>query len=280
VIATNVGTTTIGSGVTILGGGTVGNNNGSQLIDLQGTIRALDAARTTTVYNLTNNGLLESLNGSTLTLTGTNLTNNSTLTVNGSTLNLSATNWSTAGPTIGISNSSTVNLGGNFTTAIYELLNPVSSTINLTGNLDNTGDILTFTPTTGDLYFKAGEIIGGDIRTAGGSLLFDGNGTLDGVTLDTNFTVDNGRTLTIQNGLTLGGSVVPTPTLTMGSTGNTTSLSFSGAGQTLGGTGTIDMSTSPNNNNRVIATQPSDCHERGDHDDRFGGHHSGRWHGG
>ena len=79
------------------------------------------------------------------------------------------------------------------------------------------------------------QIEGGNV--AGGTFSATGAGTLDGVTLASNMTLESGATVTVQNGLTLDDS-----TINLSSTGLVTSLRFqgsSGATSTFGGTGDV-----------------------------------------
>ena len=99
----------------------------------------------------------------------------------------------------------------------------------IAGTLTNSGMITVDSSST---LNTDGTISGGTITTqAGASIL---NGTLDGVTIDGDFTVDGNNIVTITNGLTLNGSA------TLGGGGDYGYLYFNGS-QTLGGTGTVAL---------------------------------------
>src|SRR5206468_1430419 len=102
-------------------------------------------------------------NGS-LTLDGTNWVNKGAISVNGGTLTLQGTNWANQG-TIGLTDG-TLNLGGSTTTAnlgLSGLTRSGASTVNLTGQLDNTSATLAISAATGDLRLRGGIITGGAI---------------------------------------------------------------------------------------------------------------------
>jgi hypothetical protein len=97
--------------------------------------------------------------------------------VNGGTLTLGGANWDNNG-TITLS-SGTLNLGGSFTTANIGSLTRTGGSIQITGNLNNTGDTLALTGATGSYILgttltapvTTGTITGGSITSSGGSTL-------------------------------------------------------------------------------------------------------------
>ncbi len=139
----------------------------------------------------------------------------------------------------------TIDLGGDFHLTDLGNYTRTGGTVNLSGTLENTGLTLALNNTTGSWNLAGGEIIGGTVSTSGtaaltlhgspGATFLYPDGTLDGVILQTNLTVEQGATLDIVAGLTLDA------TLTVQGAGNnaySTDLDFLGT-QTLGGTGQI-----------------------------------------
>ena len=259
-------TLTIGANITIEGsqnGQVLGYYSPDKLIN-QGTILSETAARTITVNatsGVTNQGTIQAISGGSLTIA--NMVNAASVSISGGgTLSLevmyantgvvSAVNstltlnysWNNATGTITASNS-TVNLGGNFTTAGLGTFNRTGGTVNLSGTLTNTGTTLNLDATTGSLNLSGGTISGGTI-TANTAQLTVSSGTLNGVTLGTNVAVGNGVSLSVTNGLTLNNANV-----TLESTNSNTSVNFQGT-QTLAGTGQIVFGGS-SSANRVYA---------------------------
>jgi len=153
------------------------------------------------VSNVVNNGLLQAIQGSTLTINSANLVNTSTgiLSANGSTMNLNGT-WMNSG-VISATNGGVVNLGGSFATAdIGTLQVDSTSTVSIAGTLTNTGSTLA-TASTGTLSLNGGTIIGGTVDETSGSALC-GKGTLDGVYVKGGNLNATGQIL-IRNGLTM-----------------------------------------------------------------------------
>ena len=124
-------------------------------------------------------------------------------------------NWTNAG-TINAGDSSTVNLGGTFTTDdIGVISRSASSTVSITGTLENAGKTLTLNAGTGSLQMCGGIIRGGTIATADSAQLrvtHDSyglaGGTLDGIVLQGELTVvpkspSASIALNVLNGLTL-----------------------------------------------------------------------------
>ena len=118
------------------------------------------------------------VNGGTASLAATNWSNSGTISVTGGTVTLGG-NWSNSG-TIDL-NGGTLNLGGSTTTAGLGLAGLTRSgvtTVNLTGQLDNTSTTLALTAATGDFRLYGGAISGGSITAAGGArLLVGANGS-------------------------------------------------------------------------------------------------------
>ena len=215
-------TLTIGSGVLVHSGATGQGGN----------VRAFTA--------IANAGTISSDGGKLITISSTGpLTNTGTLsaTGTGSVLTIAPTTWSSSGSLVA-SATGTLNLGGTFTTLSLAGLNGSGGTVNINGTLDNSGQIFTLTPTTGNVQLgSGGRILNGTVASAGAQLVVPTgvNGTLDGVTLNTDLSISNSSTLTVNNGLTLANG----HKVTIASTGNNTFLSFTGLSQTLGGTGEV-----------------------------------------
>ena len=221
-----------GSSATI--GGALGG--GGPFINL-GTVAAdVSGGMITVTEQFANQGTISAANGGTLILqnsTGnlgqvTTLARSSTLTVSGmytinvpiglsdnSTLNLNG-NWSSTS-TISI-NTATLNLGGTFTTGGLGNISrpfasaPAAGTINLIGVLDNTSSTLAFNLASGSWNMAGGTIKNGTITESGGfGLVFTTNSDnlLDGVTflgtLDLSQT--SGAFIAVQHGLTLNGTI-------------------------------------------------------------------------
>ena len=113
---------------------------------------------------------------------------------------------------ITVAANSTLDLGGRFVAADLGSLNRnASSTINLCGFLNNSSTTLALTNVTGSWNLAGGEIFQGTVTTSGTAVLSsNGNGTLDGITLNGTLNTNGGggsNALTIQNGLTLNGTI-------------------------------------------------------------------------
>jgi hypothetical protein len=180
----------VAPGITIHGAnGSVGGNQGTSHMTLDGTVSA-DAAGILYVGSYaswTNTGTLKAVSSGTMTLAGP---------------------WSNTG-TLMLDATGTVNLGGTFDTTGIGTVSRTGGTVNLTGQLANTGLTLTLDAAKGTWRFLGGKITGGTVAQSGGSeLLFTSSGgDLDGVTLA------NGADLTassaytyVDNGLTLHGT--------------------------------------------------------------------------
>jgi hypothetical protein len=79
------------------------------------------------------------------------------------------------------------------------------------------------------------------VATSGGATfqVTSSDGTLDGVTLNTDITLQQGAVVTVLNGLTLNGTATLTRTTNNPSTSNYTGINFLNGSQTLGGTGEV-----------------------------------------
>lgn len=217
------GTLTIGSGITVHGGGNISGDCANPLVN-QGTISADLSNQTLTVSCFANQSRLSALNGGTLYLAG---------------------NWSNSGV---ISNdASFLNLGGNFTTAGLGTLKNIGGTNFLNGTLVNTNTTFTLTATTGSLLLNGGTIQGGTVAASGGAqLLILGNGgysgTLNGVTLNANLTVPDYAYLYVVNNLT------NNAVITVASDGSYSQIYFLGT-ETVSGSGQFLLAgTNPNAN--------------------------------
>jgi RHS repeat-associated protein len=268
------GTLTVAPTLKIHGYGNVG----TPLVN-QGTIEADSAGHVLNLGSLTNNGTLRATNGGSLSILslqgslgslslsgsgssaslGGSYTIDQGLTVPASdTVSLGGT-WSSAAP---MNISGTLNLGGSFSTAGLDLpqFSNSGGQVNLTGILDNSGTTLPLTSATGSWYLKGGTIDGGSITGAVGASLQIANGaqgTLNGVTLNSDLTVDsqangnNGRRLLVTNGLTLNSTL----TLLVSSSldGN---LLFTG-NNTLSGVGQVVMGGSTQGSSTIKASNSS-----------------------
>jgi hypothetical protein len=214
-------TLTIGSGITVRGQiGMIGaaaypyNSPANVALINQGTIQADVSGGTITVNAepFTNQGLAQAINGGTLALIGA---------------------WNNSGTLV--ENGGILDLEGGFTLANVGTLNRTNGTIYVNGTLTNAGT-LTLSAASGSWVLQGGTILGGAVTTTGGaSLIVNGSGTLNGVTV--NGTLDVGNTytanLTVTNGLVLNGVAL---------VGNTNypygAINFEGS-QTLSGNGAV-----------------------------------------
>ncbi|MGH7937057.1 MAG: hypothetical protein ACREFG_00990, partial [Chthoniobacterales bacterium] len=99
---------------------------------------------------------------------------------NGATLTISSPNWTNAGGTL-VLNNSTINLGGTFSDP--GAISRTGGTINVTGTWNLSNYLLS--GSTGDFVLNGGTIKGGSLALDGGTLRFSNNGNniLDGVTV-------------------------------------------------------------------------------------------------
>jgi hypothetical protein len=170
-------------------------------------------------------------------------TNSGTITVTNSTLNLGGTSSGIGSLTV---TGSTLNITGGFTTAQIRSIAYSTTTVNLSGTLDNTADTLAVTAASGSWNLLGGTIKNGTYTAAGGADLVFTNqgGTLDGVTAnsDLDLTQYYNAYAYVVDGLTLNA------TARLGNALGTTygGLYFS-ATETLSGTGTVLFGKSGNN---------------------------------
>jgi len=236
-------TLTIGSGITIHGGG--GSISGyfpADSVVNDGTVDADAAGATIGISGggggggggtLSNAGMLQATTG---------------------TLDLGAraglfsqiSPWTNSG-TIAVSGTGTLNLAGSFTTAAIGNLTNTGGTVNLVGVLNNAGATLALTPTTGSWNLAAGTIDGGTITDTPADVLvltpLNGNGDLlSGVSIASGSILDGSRSnfdVIVTAGLTLDG------TLDLGAANGSSygTLIFRDT-QTLGGIGTVLLGAS------------------------------------
>jgi hypothetical protein len=95
-----------------------------------------------------NAGIIQALNDTTITMAG---------------------NWSNVG-TIEL-NDGTLTLGGTFSTSKIGTISRVGGTVNITGEMNNSGTSLSLNPQSGSYNLRSGSITGGSITTAGGANL-------------------------------------------------------------------------------------------------------------
>ena len=193
------GVLTIGPGITIRGsqGGGVGHSFGNETIVLAGTVLAETAGKTIVVDG----------NG-----------------------------WVNTG-LVRATNGGRLELDGTFTLEGGGTFSASGGAVVLVGTLDNTGRTLAITAATGSLQADGGTIRGGRIETTGGALLVAQVAmTLDGVTLGSNFSLQDGGAVMVTNGLTLDHVTVTLLDGTVPFIGPR--IRFDGT-QALGGTGDI-----------------------------------------
>jgi hypothetical protein len=132
----------------------------------------------------------------------------------------------------------TLNLSGTFTTTGgLGKWERTGGTVKITGIVNNTGATLALNAGTGSwLLVPGGTIRGGNVTTSGGAALqiapvVNAFATLDGLTLDTDVTLENVTYVNVVNGLTVNGTLsIAAP--------NGAGLDFLGT-QTLGGKGQV-----------------------------------------
>jgi len=181
--------------------------------------------------HLINQGLISAdMDGGTLRINPTQFTNTGTVEVkNGGNISLSliGNTWSNSGlvkATGGMltlagtftntgtiqADTATVNLNGTFTLPSLGTFQRTGGTVQVSGDLDLTGDTLTLDATTGTWTLIGGTIMGGTVtQTDEGRLLFSTTaGTLDGVSVNGDLDLTTGGSrLLIRNGLSLNGIV-------------------------------------------------------------------------
>jgi hypothetical protein len=133
-----------------------------------------------------------------------------------------------------------LSLGSAFTQANIGMINASNGTVNITGTLDNRNRTLKLDPSNAAWQLAGGMIQGGIIESSGAAgLRVPASGTLDGVVLEANLTLDDSADLRVINGLTLNGVA------TLNGGINLTTLNFDGT-QTLDGTGQLIFVGPPN----------------------------------
>ena len=258
---------TFGSGITIEGQNVSISTNGTIINDGQilanattpGTISVQFGG--TSTHPSSNSGTLSATGGNSLTITGggttagASFTNSGPISISGGgTLSINTGSnsalWSNSS-TITVTGS-TLDVGGSFTQAELGTLTTTSSTVILTGTISSGG--LALTSSTGSWEMQNGTIDGGTIRTTGGAELIGTNSTntLNGVTLagTLDLTQVGNASVTIQTGMTLNG------TIDVGNAAGSTYgvVSFSGASQTISGSGAIVFGDSGSSHINVTNT--------------------------
>jgi RHS repeat-associated protein len=244
-------TLTIGSGITIHGQyGTIGYwagypyySPGNVGVINLGTISADDGGTiTVTADPFVNQGVAQAINGGTLTLDD-NWSSSGSLAANGGTLNLNGT-WSNGG-SLDVRNDGVANWSGTVEGGQLGTFSGTNGTVNVSGVVNNTGTNIVVDGRYFSLTLNGGTILGGVVMlTNGASLMVNGSGTLDGVTVEGMLDVGssyNEASLTVTNGLTLDGTML---------VGNSANNNIRGAGsftgsQTLGGSGTVEFGMHP-----------------------------------
>ena len=169
-----------------------------------GLISSQVSGRTITVSaaSLTNSatGILEATGGGILTINSTNWSNAGNLrALTGSTANLNGA-WSDLGGTITADATSTLNLGGSFSTPNLGTLSlAAGSSVNVTGAWDNSGQNFTFNAATGSWRLNGGSITGGSLGFANSTtLVITSNLTnlLSGVTVNGDLTLNTSFAVT------------------------------------------------------------------------------------
>ena len=197
----------IGPDITIRGAqGTVGSQGA---LTNEGTIDSDEPGLiTVTAYvDWTNEGTIRGQNGGDIHLEGP-WTNNGAISIeDGGDLTLDG-EWTNEG-TID-SDESNVFLAGTFTLADLGDFDRTGGTVNLTGILDNSADLV-LDATTGSWNLRGGTIRGGTVTTTGGARLVGTgfNGTLDdGVVLASGMDLsETSSQVRVQDGLTLNGTI-------------------------------------------------------------------------
>jgi hypothetical protein len=194
--------------VTVHGGAQFLNNNAGDSLINNGTLMA-DAFMTVNVDHFTNNNLAESSGGA-LEIHSANWSNGSTgvLSADAGFIELQG-NWSNAGQ-IKVTNGSTIELNGGFTTAgIGNLSADATSTVDITGVLTNTSATLSLNSpgavilTADPSLAMTGTIVGGTIDNSAGNFSVI-RGILDNVSVTGgDLQVRTSGVLYVQDGLTI-----------------------------------------------------------------------------
>ncbi len=217
---------------TVTTGGRIGLANSGRSIDVQGPVNSDLSGRVVRLEGdpLDFRGdLLEASNGGGYYFDGTWI-NDETMTLADSDLEFNGT-WANTGQ-INVTGTP-VELDGMTTSTGLGVITSDGEVL-LTATVDNTSQTMDVDNLPAGLIFTStGRINGGTISGAAG--LKTANGitvNLDGVTMATDFTLNNASTLNLYNGMELSG------TFTFASMGNNTSLIAQG-GQFISGTGTM-----------------------------------------
>ena len=236
---TNGGTTlTIGPGIIVSGqNGTVGDASvwggpGNISVVNQGTILADGGSIVLDAQLISNQGAMGASGGGTL-LVASSCINTGSIDGSGGTVDILGSFDNQAGmQTI----ADAITISGDFTNGVGQTL-VFDAPATITGFLNNQGGQMVVSGTN-HLILNGGTILGGTIVTTNGaSLIVDGSGALDGVTVDGILDVGNtsyGAILNVTNGLTLNGTaLVGNPTNTYFGI-----MDFAGS-QTLSGNGSV-----------------------------------------
>ena len=216
---------TLGGTGEVFFGGTGNDNN----VDVNGI---LTIGSGITIRGSQSGGVGTTFTNETIVLEGTVLAETA-----GETIGVAGNGWELRG-LVRATNGGRLELDGTFT---FEGAGTFSSAsggaVVLVGTLDNTGRTLALTAATGSLQVDGGTVLGGRVETTGGAALVPQvEITLDGVTLGSDLSVQDGGAVLVRNGLTLDAVTV---TLLDGT------VPFIGprirfdATQTLGGSGAI-----------------------------------------
>lgn len=273
-------TITIGAGITVNGIFNVYGYGSGSVIN-NGTLVASGTGASSSIlaFAFTNNGSIRTSGASYLNLysygtgsTGGMFTNAGTITVAAEgTVILGSSNFSSAGSGLDVQSGGTLTFNGgnyNFTSSLavvtgatvnlesgvnkahLEGLSFQGGTAVLNSTYDNTGNTVNLSGTGGQLRLGYnGQIIGGTVSSSRGVGLSSIGGILDGVTLATNMTVEDGSGLILLNGLTLSGGAK----LILESSGALSYVLIKGSGvQTIGGTGSIEFTGTGQGNLRSL----------------------------
>jgi hypothetical protein len=145
--------------------------------------------------------------------------------------------------------------GTNTNTATLEA--SAGGTLDLMGTWTNAGGTILATGTGPQVLLDGAAIGGGTLTSVSGGVLVGENGaTLNGSS--GTVTISTGSTLQVSNGETLNasGTITNNGTITLNSTGSNTEMVFTGAADTLGGTGKLILGA--NADNIVTASASSD----------------------
>jgi hypothetical protein len=204
------------SGHTISGQGTLynyGNFTNDGTVNASISSSTLYVETPSSTFTNASDGLVEASNGGTLNLLSTNtLANNGTIeALANSTLSLSPTSWTAFGTVEANGSGAILQIGGTLSLGSGDHLEALNGgQVQLTGTLNNAGS--TFDPTTipqdnsSSFVVNAGTIQGGNIINST-SLVFQGSGTLDSVSLDKGLTLTNGSNVYLLNSFTSSGAL-------------------------------------------------------------------------